>query len=125
VIAPRFLVVDDDAAVLKVVRLAIAHLYGEDAVTAVGGGAEALAALERGRFDFVLSDLKMPRVTGLDVAREARRLRPDAIVVVMTGNARADDARAVSACGAHLLHKPFSMRELERLIEKLMALESR
>lgn len=107
--AMRVLVVDDDWAALE----PLLRLLQLDDVQAVGfrGGAEAVDALERERFDAVVTDMEMPFVDGAQVVRAARRTQGDAIpIVVVSGRARPSD---VIACGANvLLVKPVDYDQL-------------
>lgn len=81
--APTILFVDDE----EVIRKSFAReLQMEDfAVTQAAGGAEALAVLERDRFDLVITDLMMPGVDGFAVLKAAKRLAPQTSVIILTG----------------------------------------
>jgi CheY-like chemotaxis protein len=68
--------------------------------------------------DFVVTDLNMPGMTGLDVARTLLQIRPDLPVLIMTGYVRADDvaaARALSVCDIVL--KPDTIEELASVVQ--------
>ena len=77
-------------------------------------GCLSLAELERGcdRFQIVFSDVVMPGMSGIDLAREVRRLYPDVPVVLASGYS---DVLAQSGShGFELLHKPYSAEQLSR-----------
>jgi len=62
-------------------------------VIAAGDGAAAVARLQGAtRFDLIISDLKMPKMTGIELLAEAKRLRPDLPVVLMTAFATVQTA---------------------------------
>jgi two-component system NtrC family sensor kinase len=89
------------------------------APTLVGGAMEALAELNRnaGRYDVVFSDVVMPGMTGLDLAREIRRRYFDLPVVLTSGY-----SQVLSQNGSHgfeLLQKPYSIEELARVLDKV------
>ncbi len=63
-------------------------------VVAAAGGAEAVAMLRARRFDVVVTDVGMPGVGGLAVARAAKASRPDVPVLVVTGYSERDDLTA-------------------------------
>lgn len=107
---PRLLIVDDDPAVLDVTR-SMARALGWHALVAD----DARLALESLRDDpadihVVLVDLHMPGDGGLELVRRVRECRPDARVLLMTGDA-ADRASTLAAGAAvdHVLLKPFSL----------------
>jgi DNA-binding NtrC family response regulator len=107
----RILLAEDD----RIVRITVRDALEEAgyAVTECADGAAALAALEREPFDIVLTDVRLPRVGGLELFRHARRLLPDAGVILMTAFADADDAVEVMREGAKdYLQKPFEIEEL-------------
>jgi two-component system response regulator HydG len=107
----RVLVVDDSAEMARTIAAGLQD-RGHDAV-AVGSGEEALARLERGDFQAVVTDLRMPKVDGLEVLAESRRLDADRPVIVMTAFSAIDTAVESIRRGAyHYLTKPFKQDEL-------------
>ncbi len=100
----RILVVDDDPAVRRgLLRILVRH---HDVLQA-DGGPEAFATLRAQEVDLVLCDLHLSGgSSGLDVCREVRRLRPNTVVVLMTGYLEHPN-RASSVADA-VLEKPFS-----------------
>jgi PAS domain S-box-containing protein len=105
------LVVDDDADTRSVVRRVLEREGVK--VTAVGNGADALAAATRSTFDLVVLDLDLPDMTGLEVLERLRVVDPLIVVVMLTG-AGAERERIlglVSGADDYVV-KPFSAREL-------------
>jgi len=107
----RILVVDDDA----VFREELAELLRDDghAVAAEPSVAKAIATLEGAAVDLVLTDLKMPRQSGLELLREVRARWPRTIVVVITGFATVDSALEAMKLGAFdYIRKPFRIEQV-------------
>jgi DNA-binding NtrC family response regulator len=114
----RILIVDDEPKLGVLVAEAL-ELDGHEPVRA-GGGSEALAKLAPGRFDVVVTDLRMPEVDGLAVLRAARALPAPPEVVLMTAFATAESAVAAMKAGAaDYIVKPFAMDELRHRVRRL------
>jgi DNA-binding response OmpR family regulator len=112
---PRALVVDDEAEVCRMLGDML-HWLGLDPDGATRSQ-EALALLETdGAYDLLVADLVMPDMSGWDLVSEARGVRPDLRVLLLTGlPTRSAFARARQA-GLPLLPKPFTMRALEAAV---------
>jgi two-component system, NtrC family, response regulator AtoC len=107
----KLLLAEDDRIVRITVRDALEEAGYQ--VTECADGTRALAALDREPFDIVLTDVRLPGVDGISLFRHARREQPEAVVVLMTAFAAADDAVAVMREGARdYVQKPFEMDEL-------------
>jgi len=105
------LLVDDDPLVLAGFR-EILMRDGYD-VTAVFSGREAMERLDETAYDVIVTDLLMPRVSGLDVLRHSREKQPEAVVIVVTGYASVRSAVEALRLGAHdYLIKPCDEQEL-------------
>jgi len=113
----RILVAEDEAPLrAQIVRALAAD--GHDAVAAADGG-EALDVLvrENGRFDLLLTDIKMPVMDGIALALAAARDYPDLIILLMTGYAdQRERASGLDALIHDILTKPFALTELQRAI---------
>jgi DNA-binding NtrC family response regulator len=118
----RVLVVDDDRAVRSALTVNLTK-HGMH-VTVAGTPDEALESLRNTPFDLVLTDVRMPGGTGLDLLGHVRKSWPDTPVVVMTGYGSVEDAVAAMKAGAtDYIIKPISKDELLVIIER--ALEQR
>lgn len=118
----RILVVDDE----EVIREVIADfLTMEDySVRTAADGREAIAELDRCRFDLVLSDLKMPNVGGLELLQEMQRRQLPTKAVIMTGFGTIETAIEAMKRGAHdYILKPFRVEEVVLTVRR--ALEER
>ncbi len=115
----RILVAEDEAALRgQIVRALIAD--GHDAVAAADGG-EALDVLvrENGRFDVLLTDIKMPVMDGIALALAAARDHPDLIILLMTGFAdQRERASGLDALIHDILTKPFAVADLQRSVRE-------
>ena len=113
----RILLADDDAALRKVIQFKLKQRGYQ--VTATSDGDEALAALRESRFDLLLSDMRMPRLSGLDLLKQARKIQPDIEVILMTAYAAVSQAVEAVKLGAFdYLTKPFDDDHLFVTIEK-------
>ena len=118
------LLVDDEAALVKMVQVMLQRMGYE--VVACRSGAEALAAFRREpeRFDLVVTDQTMPRMTGVQLARELLATRPELPVILCSGyseTAVVDQARLTGIRG--ILAKPFNPRQLGETIAACRAVE--
>jgi len=116
------LVVDDEPDLLAVIGEIVAA-RGYQVETAADGK-EALERLERGRFDLILSDVRMPGMDGPAFYQALEERRPELVgrVVFMTGNILTEDtADFFAATGAPCLRKPFETEDLERVFEQVLA----
>ena len=114
---PRILFVDDDANLIAAMRNVLHRDRKRWDMTFVLGGAEAIAELERGSFDIVITDMRMPMVSGSDVLEAALRTSPRARRVILSGS----DCDAVADQIDALLVKPCGATTVRATIERLLA----
>jgi DNA-binding NtrC family response regulator len=121
----RILVVDDAAETLELVRRQL-HAEGYRVFSAAGV-AEAIRLLEEQSVDLVITDLKMPRVSGLDLVRHVRENLRETEVMMITGYASIEGAVTAVKLGAEeYLAKPFLREELLAAVQRaLQALRAR
>jgi two-component system, NtrC family, response regulator PilR len=116
------LIVDDERSLREF--LAIFLRRGGHRVEAAADADAARKAMADHEFDVVITDLKMPGASGLDVLAECKRLHPDTQVIVVTAFATAETAIAAMKAGAYdYLTKPFKVDEVGLVVER--ALERR
>jgi DNA-binding NtrC family response regulator len=107
----KILLVDDETAILDTLQI-LFRGEGYD-VAVADSGPKALAALEDERPDIVLTDIRMPGASGLEVLAEARQVDPEIAVILMTAQASLQSAvRAVNEGAYYYLQKPFANDEL-------------
>jgi excisionase family DNA binding protein len=103
---PRVLVVDDEASIRDLLSKTLA--LAEYDVDLAPDGRTALERLRILPYDLLITDLKMPGVDGLAVIREARRLKADIPVIIITGfSTEASAIEAVNLGVSGYLTKPF------------------
>jgi CheY-like chemotaxis protein len=120
----RILIAEDDEAVGALVARALAQ-DGHD-ITLAADGAEALDRLAelKGRFDLLLTDIKMPVMDGIALALATARDHPDIIILLMTGYAdQRERAQGLDALIHDVLTKPFTLHDHKASVRG--ALESR
>ena len=121
-VAPRILVVDDEPDV----RAGLAAVLEREgyAVELAAGGPQALARVAEGRLDLMVTDLRMPDLSGIELLRAVRQAGADMPVLVMTAHWTVEDAVTAMKLGAFdLLTKPFPPGDVLRLVAR--ALETR
>ncbi len=118
----RILVADDDAVIREGLRRILTAEGYE--VEAVSNGRTALERLEQKRFKLLVTDLKMPGMSGLEVLKAIRGCQPELPVMLITGYAAIDNAVEAMKNGAtDYLAKPFANEELISKVKN--AIESR
>lgn len=108
--SPQVLVVEDDAALLAMLQAALA--YGGFESDAVSRGADAVAALQSGRFDAVLLDLGLPDCPGEELLQRLRALSDLPIIVVSGRGTERDKIEALDLGADDFVAKPFLPGEL-------------
>jgi DNA-binding NtrC family response regulator len=117
----NLLIIDDEAVALR----NLAHVFRKEgyAVTTRQSGVSGMAELERGRFDVILTDLRMEQVDGRAILRRAREMQPDSEVIIITGYATLDSAVSAMKDGAfHYVAKPFRLDEVRQVVKSAMEL---
>ena len=117
--ARKVLVVDDDPVVGQSFKRVLSG-KGYAVITAVDGY-EAMAKLKAENYDLVFTDLRMPGMTGLEVAQRIKANQPWTPVVIVTGyGSRTSEERARAAGVADFLHKPLSPEMIEDSAERAL-----
>jgi signal transduction histidine kinase len=115
------MIVDDERALVALAEETLAALGYEPA-----GFDSSVAALEAfraepRRYDIVLTDETMPDLSGVDLAREIRRVRPDLPIVLMSGYSGAQLTERARAVGvAELLRKPLVARDIAEALARVL-----
>jgi DNA-binding NtrC family response regulator len=113
----RILVVDDEDYMREVVRRALEDAGFE--VDEAADGKSAITMLRQYPYDVIITDLRLPGLTGEAVLEEARSLFPETIVILMTGFGNIQSAVEAIRKGAYdYLPKPFQLAELVMRVEK-------
>jgi CheY-like chemotaxis protein len=117
----RILLADDE----EPVRTLIARALAEDGhqVVATADGVEALDRLAKdgGRFDLLLTDVKMPVMDGIALALAAARDHPNLVILLMTGYAdQRERAHGLDALIHDVIAKPFSNQEIRAAVKEAL-----
>jgi two-component system response regulator HydG len=114
---PSVLVVDDESGILDTLRILLRN-EGFEVATAQGGKA-GLEQIRSGVHDLILSDVRMPQVSGLDILNAAREQDPMTPVILMTAQASLQSAiSAVNSGAFYYIQKPFSNDELVAILRR-------
>ncbi|HEX2693282.1 MAG TPA: sigma-54 dependent transcriptional regulator [Gemmatimonadaceae bacterium] len=115
--APTVLIIDDEMGILDTIRILLKS-EGFTPYTALGGkkGLEQIAALKP---ELILTDVRMPDVTGLDILASVRAHDPEAVVILMTAQASLQSAIGAVNNGAfYYIQKPFRNEELVAIVRR-------
>jgi two-component system NtrC family response regulator len=116
----KLLLADDDHSLRRVLQFKLEQ-YGFD-VVAVQDGRQALTQLQNGKFDLLLSDIKMPEVDGLELLERAKIQQPGLKVILMTAHATVSQAvQAVKLGAFDYITKPFEDNDLFLALDKALA----
>jgi len=114
---PTVLVVDDESGILDTLRILLRNEGFE--VTTAQGGKAGLEQIRSGAHDIILSDVRMPQVSGLDILNAAREQDPMTPVILMTAQASLQSAiSAVNSGAFYYIQKPFSNDELVAILRR-------
>jgi len=120
--ARRVLIVDDEAPIRDLCARVLTR--NGFAVTMASTGEDAVRQLQDGPFDLVISDIRMPGISGMDVLTTAKSLYPSIAVILITGFGTHDVADRANQSGAdRILMKPFDAMELLAMVRKILAKE--
>jgi hypothetical protein len=118
---PKILIVDDEESLMK----ALTNTLGDHGFQTAGftEAAPALAALNEGGFDILLSDLMMPGMDGIALLKAAREIDPDLVGIIMTGAGTITTAVEAMKSGAFdYVLKPFKLNAILPVLARAVAL---
>src|SRR5438067_2391560 len=113
------LCVDDDKIILDLLRRLFSSQYE---VHAVASGEEALAVMRQNSIDLILTDQKMPGMTGLELIGKARELQPDVQAILLTAYTDPEDLIAAINEGRvyRYVTKPWQTAELQMTVKNAL-----
>lgn len=115
----KILVVDDEKSMRDFLRIVL-EKEGYSVMTAEDGES-AIRLVRKEPFDLVLSDVKMPKISGIQVLKAVKKVSPDTIVVMITAFASTETAIEAIKEGAYdYLTKPFQVEEVELIIRNAL-----
>jgi CheY-like chemotaxis protein/predicted regulator of Ras-like GTPase activity (Roadblock/LC7/MglB family) len=115
----RVLIVDDDEDILRMLEYGLRKLGPEYEIFTAKDMFSAIDEIEEVHFDLVLTDYMMPGMTGVDLARAARRMSPDTQVVLMTAYGTNKLRHTTDNLGFDgYLNKPFTMEQIRDVVQQ-------
>ena len=115
----KILIVDDNPNMSSLLSEML-EVFDHESVRAADGN-EALTELEAGNFSIVISDMRMPNMSGLELLREVKSRFPKVRVVLISGFANgAEEARAEGLAPDGFLGKPLMMSDVEKMLNSLL-----
>jgi len=118
----KFLVVDDFSTMRRIVRGLLKEI-GYNNCEEAEDGVEALAMLKQAKYDFVVSDINMPNMTGFELLKAIKEdpTLKHLPVLMVTAEARKEDIVLAAKTGAAgYIVKPFTKATLEEKVQKIM-----
>ncbi|MFB9769053.1 response regulator transcription factor [Lactiplantibacillus modestisalitolerans] len=119
----RVMIVDDEYMILKgMAKIVDWGQYGFEIVQTARNGKQALTAFKQAPVDLVITDVRMPEMTGIDLMRGLETLPQPPIVIVLSGYQEFDYVKQALRLGAvDYLVKPIDAHELERVLKQVQA----
>ena len=119
------LVVDDSATMRQLLCMTLTRVEGitQANITEASDGREALDKVKSGRFDLVLTDIRMPRMDGLEFIRSVRSELNDQalpIIIITTKGAEEDVQLGMNLGASGYLSKPVSMTQLREMVTNFL-----
>ena len=116
----RIMIIEDD----EEMRSLLKDFFEEEGfeTDSVSNGVDALRMFSKDHFDLVITDIRMPGLTGLDILPRIRRLKPETPVIVMTAYGSDDVRRRAFERGATTyLEKPIQLSKLRSVIREMVS----
>ncbi|MDM8541113.1 response regulator [Desulfococcaceae bacterium HSG9] len=118
----RLLVVDDEAVIIQSIELVLNDLGYETVCETDSTRALALFKQAPARFDLAITDLTMPKLTGIELSKAILALRPDMPIILCTGfGEEMNKKKALSAGVREFVHKPISGDDLAKIVHKILS----
>lgn len=115
----KILIVDDEQSMRDVLKIMLKKEGYE--VIAVEDGQEACQAINEDIYDLVITDMKMPGMSGLEVLRHAKQVSPDTLVLMITAFSSTEDAVVAMKQGAlDYITKPFEIEKIKLVIRNAL-----
>jgi len=120
---PKILIVEDDAATAWALEQSLSD--EGYAITSVDSAEKALAALRHQAFELVITDLRLPRMDGLELVRRVQAKKTRAPVIVVTAYGNEETLRRLAESGVHAsFAKPFQMDRLRKSVESALRVKA-
>jgi two-component system response regulator FlrC len=118
--AEKLLIVDDDQSMRAALYESLSSCGYE--VETAENGVDALVKFGEGRFSVVVTDMRMPKMSGMDVLRGVKKISPQTPVILITAYGTVNTAvEAMKEGAAEFIMKPFSLDDLEFAVKNVLA----
>jgi two-component system chemotaxis response regulator CheY len=118
----KILAVDDEPSIAQSMRFIFEHPYYEFSSAEDGEAALARLAAEQNRFDVVITDNNMPRVTGVELVRHLRERNFAGKIMVLSAHLSIDVRAAYEELDVDaMIEKPFNIQTLRQAMDRLAA----
>ena len=122
----RILLAEDEEALRAFITRALAQDGHEVIACADGGEALDVLTREKGRFDLLLTDIRMPVMDGIALSLAAARDHPELMILLMTGYAdQRERAHGLDALIHDVIAKPFSLSEIRKAVAEALVARGR
>ncbi len=118
----RILFVDDEPNVLQGLQRMLRPMRNEWDMLFVQSGDEALAAISAGRFDVIVSDMRMPGLSGADLLNRVTEVEPEAVRIILSGQSDRDHALRAVGATHQFLSKPCDPNVLRSTVARACTL---
>ncbi len=115
----KILIVDDNPNMSSLLAEML-EVFDYESIRA-GDGMEAIEKVEKNDISLVITDMRMPKMSGLDLLRKIKETKPEIPVVVISGYALDDEgSNLLSNMADGFLNKPFKMADIEALLKQVI-----
>ena len=112
----RILIVEDESRLLRLLEM---NLQSDFEVTTASNGTQALSKINEESFDIILSDIRLPGASGIDILKASVHVDPEMPVILMTAFGTVENAVEAMKIGAFdYLLKPVKIKELKMVLER-------
>ena len=116
----KILIVDDEMDFAESI-FEYFHQFTDYSAKCAFNGEDALKIIGEEKIDLLITDIKMPGITGLELLTKVRTMQPDTGVIIMTGYHLPEIQQIAQSRGAiHYIEKPFEMTEIEMIAEEFL-----
>ncbi|MEW5807716.1 MAG: response regulator [Acidobacteriota bacterium] len=115
----RILLIDDE----KLIRIALIHSLQEDGymVDSASSGLEAIEKLSLNRYDLIITDLRLPDISGVEILRVAKKISPEMKVIAMTAyETEQKTEQNIRGMKGELLYKPFTLGTIKGSVSRIL-----
>jgi HD-like signal output (HDOD) protein/CheY-like chemotaxis protein len=119
----RALFVDDEPQILQIIELAMEPLKDQWEMAFAPDALYALGLLENKSFDVVVSDMRMPNMSGADLFAEVQQRWPSTVRIILSGYAEPEQVMKGVATAHQFMRKPFTLKEFLATLQRIQQLQ--